>query len=398
MRDPAAGTNWRALPVDQIWSMIESHDGNALYPLINGWRRSFELVLQHLSDVKRYRASLAAAWPPDRSPAARAYLERLDALIKSLEETYEAATMNHRAFTMATSALDTARRTMAEIHQEHTANEALLATHREQLRLHHLVGGKARGMPPQSPVPLGRQAELERRAQTLMTGLSAELAEAQIALITPRPYTNPNMVNTRDDELVNKTAYGYRQYVESFDSRVGASIHPPSAVSDRNSPTETQSRGTPGNPSAPGPTLQESAPPPAGNSAIPADNHISEKPSATHTWPSVIAAHPSPTKPNRQVFKPNGQAPPSGHVIGGNSHSEQIRPAPTIQRVNPIGGVIGGGYPAAPPTQNAGRRTGEARSRNVDTQWGVAEGIDPILLPPEVKPIDPGPAIGLPPR
>jgi hypothetical protein len=50
--------------------------------------------------------------------------------------------------------------------------------------------------------------------------------------------------------------------------------------------------------------------------------------------------------------------------------------------------------------QVGGRRTGR-RDQSEDTiwdpnnPWATAEGVDPVVLPPTVQQIDPGPAIGL---
>jgi hypothetical protein len=182
------GTDWASLRVDQMWAMLASHDPDAHAELIGGWRQSRALVLRHIGRVREYRAGLAAAWDPARSEAAGAYFARLDALIANLEESYEAAVANQRAFTGATGALQSARREMAEIHREHAANEALLAAFDEQKRLHQLTPGKARGVPPRRPVPDGRQAVLEARARAVMQSLSSELAQAQSALVRPTPY------------------------------------------------------------------------------------------------------------------------------------------------------------------------------------------------------------------
>ncbi|WP_127543425.1 hypothetical protein [Actinoplanes sp. OR16] len=182
------GTDWASLRLDQMWAMLASHDPEANARLIGGWRQSHDLALRHLADVRDYRDRLATAWDPSRSRAAAAYFTRLDALIADLEETSEAAIANQRAFSGATGALQSARQQMAEIHREHAANEVLLAAFAEAKRLYQLSPGKARGVPPQRPVPEGRQALLEARARMVMQSLSTELAKAQSALVVPRPY------------------------------------------------------------------------------------------------------------------------------------------------------------------------------------------------------------------
>jgi hypothetical protein len=133
-------------------------------------------------------------------------------------------------------------------------------------------------------------------------------------------------------------------------------------------------------------------------------------------------AHPAPPSPGRSM--------PSGGLIGGtpgmglgqpNTGNNQPR------RVNPIGGVIGGGGAGTTPTGGAGSRPGggrgigaahgmsptggapfgstsgrpgrreteETRRWDPDHPWETDKGVPPVVRPPDEEgPIDPGPAIG----
>src|SRR3982750_2489912 len=104
------GTAWDTMSLDQIQTLIQNPDTEKHWDLVDGWRKSAELISSHHFQVKSYRDNLAAVWPPKKSAAAAAYLRRLDAMLDNLTETYEAALANHDAFAAATLSLSMAQR------------------------------------------------------------------------------------------------------------------------------------------------------------------------------------------------------------------------------------------------------------------------------------------------
>jgi len=85
MLDPSGGsgnggTNWYGRSVPDMWTAMANQQTDNHWTLLTGWRKSYELTLQHMSAVRNYRDNLAAAWPPERSAASAAYLQRLDDL------------------------------------------------------------------------------------------------------------------------------------------------------------------------------------------------------------------------------------------------------------------------------------------------------------------------------
>ena len=178
------------MQVPDFWDMVRSHDSAQHQQALQGWRQSYELVLMHRTQVEKYKEKLITAWPPQRSSAARAYIERLDHLIENLTETYNAAIANHSAYSTAIAAMDDAKRKLETIQQEHAANTVALAQHEEELKNRPRAYGKApMPAPPASPVAAGRQEELRLQAEKLITGVSAELATAQLSLTAPKPYS-----------------------------------------------------------------------------------------------------------------------------------------------------------------------------------------------------------------
>src|SRR5690349_901857 len=121
------GTDWMGMDVVQMWQALENQDTTAHYQLLTGWRKSYELTLEHLGQVQNYRQSLAEAWPPETSAASATYIQRLDNLIQNLQATYDAAVANHDAFATATLAISTSREDVKRIYDEYTTNQAKLA-------------------------------------------------------------------------------------------------------------------------------------------------------------------------------------------------------------------------------------------------------------------------------
>ncbi|MEU4687443.1 hypothetical protein [Actinoplanes sp. NPDC023714] len=393
----SGGTDWSSLRLDQMWAMVSSHDPDTHARLIGGWRQSHELAMRHLAQVRDYRERLAASWDPARNRAAAAYFARLDALIANLEETSEAAVANQRAFTGATGALQSARRQMAEIHREHTANALLLAAFAEEKRLYQLTPGKARGVPPQRPVPEGRQALLEARARAVMQALSTELAQAQSALVVPAAYEpgpaasrariplprsdparqeipGPSSVRGRAPAPGPEGMVIGRPNISEISPGRGTSARPPAGIIGATRPPVPSRRPpttpVPGNP-IPG-------------SPIPGDPIPAEPTLGDPTLGDPILGSPTPATRNgtRPTDSPaegtpttTGRQPPAGQPA--------TRAGPLAA---PIGGVIGRQPPPPHPTGH--------RRHHPGTPWEIGEGVDPVVEPPPEKPIDPGPAMG----
>jgi hypothetical protein len=73
-------------------------------------------VGQHRDVLQRARASLASAWPPERSPAAARFFEHLDNLIASMGEMQDVAVTNHGALSGVLTSLQQARTTVDDLH------------------------------------------------------------------------------------------------------------------------------------------------------------------------------------------------------------------------------------------------------------------------------------------
>lgn len=423
------------MPVPAMWAMLQNHDSGPHYQALEGWRQSYELVLMHRTRVEKYKEKLIKAWPPERSKAAYNYIERLDHLIDSLTETYEAAIANHAAYASAIAAVDDTKRRMNTIRQEHTANEAALSAYEEEVRNRPLGYGKAVAPPPPpSPVADGRQEELRLQAASLMTGLTAELATAQTSLTAPRPYTPLLSVTDSKESIGSAPISTILPSSSSFVSRVSSSIQGTDLARTGNHAKTAnpalESKG-PDSPKArkpfDGPILGEAKPQntaptrtstttPTNVPTIPDPYNITlpqgTSSGAYSRYPEVnggiTRGAPIGSNPlGRSSAAPTGRgaSPLQGNVIGGTPHigggpsgrgGTAGSSSRTTQRVNPLGGLIGSDSTALPSRRMASNNDHGTppRSWDPDNPWEIEAGVDPILRPQPEKPINPGPTIG----
>ncbi|GAA0417151.1 hypothetical protein Aca07nite_07970 [Actinoplanes capillaceus] len=422
-----SGTSWNGMSVDAMWELISDHDSAPHQEMGDAWYKSAKLLENHVTQVRSYRDRLAEAWPPERSRAAYAYIERLEQLIISLEETRLASNTNWRVLTTTIDAVEQAKEKVAGIQKEYAANREKLQEYEKAKNEVALATMDPIATTP--PVPYSRQDDLTTQARVTMQSLSAELAAAQSNFIAPKPFSLRG---------------GWDNNFDSLDSGGGATLptgitpaFSPRSLTPTKSSTPTISgvKKTPENPSngntkqpqtpkpsAPGPILGGAKPqPPSPTTGLPTAP-TTTPPTTSSPGPYTISPGipststtpprlPITTSPPTGTFPPNGArgtiAPNSG-ILGGPS-SGMIGGSPpgrsgqmggstrSAQRVNPVGGMIGQGTgPATHPGRRSPVRKNEEDSRrwDPDNPWETAEGTDPVLLPAQEQRIDPGPTIG----
>ncbi len=447
----AGGTPWGMLSMQGMQDLIQNPDTERHYELLTGWKQSADLLVEHQWQVRNYRDNLAAAWPPEKNAASAAYIARLDELISNLTETYEAAISNHDAFAAATLSISLAQKEMEKLAREYQSNELALADYTAKQQ-------NASGQPQPSPRPSGeqppvapgRQEALYQRAITLLSGVSADLAQAQTRIQTPRPYTPENR---RDDPTsgepgtyvappIPPVTASYATNTSTSTSRPRQSGTFPTSGSLNVPPLPQPPPPQPGlilgGATPPSPTI----PPPGISSPLPATPIGSAGPIFS---PGLVAPVPGTFNPGGGALVPpaasasgrSGPLPlpggtirpgvsasgvthsmPPGGLIGGVPGAGAAQSAaarPVSQRVNPIGGLIGG---TTPSSKNAGPNTSvqhsagggpygqagrgaprrdpdEAVRWDPDNPWRTASGVEPVVRPAREHRIDPGPAIGL---
>ncbi len=438
-------TDWRLMDLLSMWACIQDHDTAGHWKQVAGWRKVCDLAQAHLGRLKEYRRGLAEAWPPATNAAARAYLGELDDLIDKVQRTHDAAAANYDALAAATRAISSARTELKPLHDEYV--EKL-----QQKRTYEATAADPKAAMgarvPDKPVT---DADLERlnvQARNLMYGLSGELQQAQVMLRQPptphRPGRQPNNPDTYESTGIPPVIPPVLPVpIPLTSTPTSRSIKQtgPSAISVPSAPQTGPILGgvgagtaTSSTNSAPlGTTPPLTSSPPGGASATPLPNL---PPTAGTLGRGSItdstSGHTRPTTPTRSSFPSGLIGSPPG--IGTSQPSGNNSP----RRINPIGGVIGGGGAGTSPTGAAGTRPSAGRGPHFnvthaappigapqgvvntsglngmpprsrhqeaddvdasrwdpDHPWATAEGVNPVVRPPEKEgPIDPGPAIG----
>lgn len=435
----AGTTNWYQYDTEAMWRMLENQQTDNHWRHAAGWRKTSELASRHMSRLRQYRDGLAEAWPPERSAAARAYIERLDYLISTVQQTYEIASANYTAFTGATGALGSSRRELKEIYDEYVAKKATKAQQDQRA---------ASGTPTPSPSPSGErpvtQADLERlnnRARSIMYSLSGELVQAQVQFRQPPPYKAMPSGGRDTDGSSGYGGGGGGSAPPVIPPVVPIPTTPPPPVGG-GSPPPMQVVPTPPAPGT-GPILGGTGPvaPPAPPTPPPVITPTPIPPPAAPPpgMPILPPGIPSPLPPGSNLpLKPGPPGIPSGPsmippgtggipkpglgglpkpmppggMIGGLPGAGLGQTAPATapaRRINPVGGLIGGGS-GTPIAGGAGQRSGVPISGgrggklgdnsgtahwDPDNPWATDDGVAPVMMPSR-RPgrIDPGPAIG----
>ncbi|WUR62931.1 hypothetical protein OHS32_05120 [Micromonospora chokoriensis] len=440
------------MDVNSMWACLQDHDTANHWKQVAGWRKVCDLAQTHLGRLHEYRRGLAAAWPPETSAASSTYLAELDELIDKVQRTHDAAAANYTALSAATQAISTTRAALRKIHE-------VYATKLQQKQAYDLMAADPKAVMGNRvttpPVADGELEQLNVQARSVMFGLSGELQQAQATLQKPPP-PPPRVGHQPNDADI----YGSTAQAPVIPPVVPVPIRPASATTGARNAAPSESMrvqvpngvgpvlgGTgsalmPGttNPSLSGSGLPPAGPPAATSSGLPAGtpigpvgglpprNSASARPPAGTENPAQRQTPPASTRP---------MAP--GGLIGGTPGMGLSQPGPTQsspRRVNPIGGVIGGGGAGTAPSGGAGSRPGSGRGLSAtqgmapmggapgsaippgvqstsvhpsdrrkegirpsrwdpDHPWETDTGVAPVVRPPDDGgPIDPGPAIG----
>ncbi|MFG2099125.1 hypothetical protein ACGFJ5_00830 [Micromonospora echinaurantiaca] len=455
-------TDWRLMDVASMWACLQDHDTTNHWKQVAGWRKVCDLAQTHLTRLQQYRRGLAEAWPPETNEAARAYLRELDELIDKVRRTHDAASANYTALSAATQAIGSSRAELEKVYDE-------WAVKLQQKRAYEATAADPKAAMgsrvPDQPVT---DADLERlnvQARGIMYGLSTELQHAQVMLRQPPPAPR----QTGKDPANSDIYTGGPSPVIPPVVPVPVALAPATTSSSR-TPSSTQRVPAPTAPSV-GPVLGNAGTgiAPASTTRLPgATSPASPTPSPGIGIPPAVppnsrprAEVPAPVQKQTgatgkpiggsangipQVAQPSSPRPmPPGGLIGGVPGMGLGQPgagSTQPRRINPIGGVIGGGGAGTAPTGGAGSRPGGGRGLGAahhmpplggapgwgtgsnlgnvsrpndghgwrgrreegdedscrwdpDHPWQTDQGVTPVVRPPdEDGPIDPGPAIG----
>nr|WP_083978652.1 hypothetical protein [Micromonospora rosaria] len=456
-------TDWHLMNVPSMWACLQDQDTTNQWRQVAGWGKVCDLAKMHLSRLQEYRRGLAEAWPPETNSAARAYLGELDQLIERVQRTHDAAAANYSALSAATHAIASSRGELRKVYDEYVTKSRQKQAYEEIVADPKAVAGSR--LPERPPVTDADLTRLDAQARTIMYGLSGELQHAQVMLQKPPPppRKNPGADQANSDVYTPGIAPIIPPIVPVPVKTVGGSgqIKSPSTTTRpvtmptapaagpvlggpaSGTPTPSPGTGpvlggvggglapppttpplaaTPSPPAPPGPTI--GLPPTMPPSAISGRGGTSQPGTVGRPIGGNVNGAPHAVPPSTP------RAMPPGGLIGGVPGMGLGQPAASAvppRRVNPIGGVIGGGGAGTAPTGGAGSRPGlgrssqfsaghgmppagglpgrrerhepdgtESRRWDPDHPWETEQGVAPVVRPPDEEgPIDPGPAIGL---
>ncbi|MCG5449892.1 hypothetical protein NIE111_001400 [Micromonospora sp. NIE111] len=438
------------MDVNSMWACLQDHDTANHWKQVAGWRKVCDLAQIHLGRLQQYRRGLAEAWPPETSAASRTYLAELDELVDKVQRTHDAAAANYTALSAATQAIGTTRAALRKIYEEYATKFQQKQAYESMVADPKAVMGNRAATPPVADGDLER---LNVQARSMMFNLSGELQQAQATLqkppVAPRNVRQPDNPDVYGDYLApaippivpvpmpTSTTHPRGARVERVSAAapamsgigpvLGGAAAGVSSPPTGTTPPSVQTPGAGGPPTAIGPGITPRMPPasigspPTLPTRTPQPGNLSKPVSG---GPEGSTAHPAtPARP----------APSTGGLIGGvpgSALGQPINNSGAPRRVNPVGGVIGGGGAGTAPTGSAGSRPGGGRSLNggvngfpiggapglngnggrqrlggegeersrywdPDNPWETDQGVPPVVRPPDRdNPIDPGPAIG----
>ncbi|MBG6067945.1 hypothetical protein IW248_004232 [Micromonospora ureilytica] len=436
-----------------MWACLQDHDTANHWKQVAGWRKVCDLAQTHLGRLQQYRRGLAEAWPPETSAASRTYLAELDELIDKVQRTHDAAAANYTALSAATQAIGTTRAALGKIYEEYATKFQQKQAYESMVADPKAVMGNRATAPP---VADGELERLNVQARSMMFNLSSELQQAQATLQKPPPPPRRPGHQPNDPDVYETTAPS-----PLIPPVVAVPIAP--AAPPSRTPTAVPAGPTPTlTPPSLGPVLggAGTALTPSTPNQIPAGlaNPSPASPGASISPPTGISMRPigglAPQAPPGSIGRPqagtespthrstppvSNRAMPPGGIIGGPPTIGLGQPGSgtnSPRRVNPIGGVIGGGGAGTAPSGGAGSRPSAGRglsaAQNVppigggpgltspaymqpnparpiartqadsssphwdpDNPWETEKGVTPVVRPPDDEgPIDPGPAIG----
>ncbi|MGV9977248.1 hypothetical protein ACWDUH_06190 [Micromonospora wenchangensis] len=435
-------TDWQLMDVLSMWACLQDQETPGHWKHVAGWRKVCELAQNHLRQLRQYRAGLAEAWPPATNAAARTYLGELDELISKVQRTHDTAAANHDALAAVARAIDSTRPELKRIRDDYAEKLARKRGYEATLADPKAAAGSRVVDPPVTDADLER---LNVQARGLMFGLSGELQQAQAMLQKPPP--PPRQLPVKDasnSDVYNNTGNVVIPPVIPVSLNTAGDTRQPSSTKQTLlTPPAPQNGPVLGNAGA---TSTQQIPTGTGYTpSVGTPSNGAQQPISSVTLPPT---HPSytgpkkwpPTSPLRSLTENQSGAhqrvPPRvtplngliGSIPGMGAPHEPADP-PT-RKINPVGGVIGGGAAGTAPTGGAGSRPGGRQPGGLhippiggspsgamdaaptrsgrfggsdtpkkhwdpDQPWEIEEGITPIVRPPEDgPPIDPGPAIG----
>src|SRR5919202_1397059 len=115
MRTPA---DWRRFEVPALWEMLQAETDATSNAQTSGWLRIGDALDAYRRHLERWRDELMQRWPPERSPAAQAFVTRLNEMIASASAMAESAVTNGTALARISFSLMRAKETVGKLDEQ----------------------------------------------------------------------------------------------------------------------------------------------------------------------------------------------------------------------------------------------------------------------------------------
>jgi hypothetical protein len=422
---------------------------------IGALHRAEQMLRQHGTALRGLRDQLAAKWPPESNAAAAAYLGELDRLVQAVDQTGRAAVSNAAQVDHVSDAINQAHAALRPLHDEYVGNESKIAKYHDtvdtvvagvaviQGPVAGLVTKGAAALFTSPPVDDGRQEQLQRQARQAMDALGGVARDATVALTAPPDYAPPIVRNDRDTPLGGDTAGGaarpptidppVHQRAETLPAGdTGPSTGGPSSVTG---PALSGALAPTAPTAPPGPAAPTGVAPPPGAAPVP----VLLPPGVGGPTGRAVTGSRAPGLPSALDGATGVRAHSPGGRIDGLTGAAVSRPGQgagprsRVQRVSPVGGVIGqpaGGATASSPSTATGRSNipnttarpsaphrsgtkgvsggiagnppvrrgrpaedGPGRRWDPADPWAVAQGVAPVIAPDPAVRVQVGPGV-----
>lgn len=372
--------DWADASVPTMWTSAQAADTETAWQQVSAWQRTYDLLLHHELRLEACRDELTFAWPPDRSPAATAFVEYIDGMLASIRRAKDQAAENHKALAGILASLAATRADMEKLKAEWDKREAEDVNRAYNLSniLPHSAGANW-------------QEALNDKARTRMAKNDQEVLEARLKFVDLTPPNGGGVGGPIKPQDGRGSPADQTEFADGPATRRSSSgqwLTPPFVAL----PAEIGgSAGLAG--SASGPRLAESGPAEATTSKVTAEPGPRSIGMAAPGLSPVSLVRPA-SSTGAGLNSAIGAAGGVGNLIPtGRSPKLGVATEPirtlAPQKVSPVGGVIENtgtirsGTMGMPLTAGAiGARQNESGPKPPTIlQWDVAEGVAPVIEP-----------------
>lgn len=369
--------NWAAWDMQGLWDSVAPDDVSEAGAQEAAWRRVTSALDTQVRSLRQRRDAVARAWPPHEGSASAEALRRFDRLIVSMTQAAQAASTTTSAIGRVNEAVASAQRDVRALYTEF------------QEKSHDIVIRQIDGA----------EDELTDRARARLAAAEREIRSAAEPMqAVPEYKAGPSRKPPEDDTGGPIGTGGVGGSGQQPASAVVPTLrHTPPAPLPGVDPTLPD--GSEWTPTGAGPQLSGVGPatltPPGTQPITPGLPGPGGLPGTGAPPPGTLPSGGVPSGGWAPIGMPGGGVPRSG-IIGGRPMrgTSGGRPPAGVQSGRPVGpgGVIGanpssgraGAAGVAPVAGQAGR--GGARDDEqvvlgggADTEWGVAEGVAPVI-------------------